>query len=253
MAVKAKVSMLVVMSAVCLQSCPGTPERSSFPVFAVEKIEREAGQLFDLKITIKSGKGKYAEKTTTNFGGIRLHLSKDGSESDSRLQQWDSDYGKVLTGYGIPRAASSDEGATREYKDLYLQQEFKGELIATVGLFVDIENSIPFEITNKGLTGVFSLNDATDKLTLQLSNAKPAQQYTINLATDINYLDYGLAKTVTADANGKANSSWTLTNKTDKSKVCAIEFAVKVTNKRDDTRIISTVIEFPCVSRRSRT
>ena len=113
------------------------------------------------------------------------------------------------------------------------------------------KNSIPIEITNKGITGVFSLNDATDKLTLQLSNAKPSQQYTINLATDINYLDYGLAKTVTTDANGKANHIWTLTNKTDKSKVCAIEFAAEITtNNEEDTRIIATEIKFPCDSKK---
>ena len=131
MVVKAKVSMLAVMSAVCLQSCPDTPERSYFPVFAVEKIEREAGQLFDLKITVKSGKGKYAEKITTNFGGIRLHLSKDGSESDYRLRQWvDGKHSdSIHEGYD---SESSDEGATREYKNLYCQQEFKGELIVRV-------------------------------------------------------------------------------------------------------------------------
>lgn len=268
MVVKAKkVSMLVVMSAICLQSCPSTPPEHYIPIFASDKITQEAGQLFDLKITVRSGKRKYAKERTGFDGYICFKFIQDGKEADLTIRQWDIDGGKVSdkdrlpcamiceNQYIFPCAKSSDDRATKEYQDLYFSQEFSGELVARASdrLYDGYgirENSIPIEITNNGLTGEFSLNDATDKLTLKLSNAKPSQQYTINLAANINYLDYGLAKTVTADADGKANSSWTLTNKTDKSEVCAIEFAAKVTtSNEEDTRIIATEIKFPCNSK----
>lgn len=135
-------------------------------------------------------------------------------------------------------------------------EEFNGVLAAGVSGITysgSNENSIPIKITDiKGVKGAFTLNDATDKLTLHLANAEPSQQYKIDLADNINYLDYGVAKIENADADGKINSSWTLTNKINKQKVCEVEFAAKVTindGDTDDTRIISTTIEFPCLSK----
>ena len=251
MAVNTYFSTLVAICAglLCLQSC-SNGNSSYIPIFAVKKIKQEAGQLFDLKITVKDGKSKDAKKRA-EFDFISLVLERNGKETDLSLRQW-GDRGEDSS-FGIGNkyeAVKSDGGATRQYNDLYYLQTFSGTLIASVSGIVysgSNKNSIPIEITaSKGVKGVFTLNDATDKLTLQLSNAEAAQQYTIDLAGNINYLDYGVAKIVTTDADGKVSSTWTLTNKTDKRKVCEIEFAAKVTNN-NNTRIISTVIEFPCL------
>ena len=249
MAVNTHVSTLVAICAswLCLQACSNG---SYIPIFTVKKIKREVGQLFNLKITVKDGKDKDA-KNRSSFDYISLELKQDGKESDLSLRQWGRLAEKSFFG-GKYKEVKSDSGATRQYNDLYYLRTFSGTLVASVSVITysgSNENSIPLEITaSQGVTGVFTLNAATDKLTLQLSNAEAVRQYTIDLADNINYLDYGVAKVATTDADGKLSSSWPLTNKIDKRKVCETEFAAKVTNNdNDDTRIISTVIEFPCL------
>lgn len=252
MVVNIKISALAAMCAsfLWLQSCS---EGSYIPIFTVDKIEQEVGQLFSLEITVKDGEGKDA-KRRTDFDHIGLELYHTGKEVDLELLQWGHD-----VDFGEYKEIVSDGGATRRYNNLYCPQEFSGTLLASVSGITysgNNENSIPLEITtNMGIEGFFSLNKATDKLALQLSNAEPSQQYTIKLAANINYLDYGVDKIVTADVEGKINSSWTLANKIDKQKVCEVEFAAKVASNdddTDDTRIISTVVEFPCLREHDR-
>ena len=256
MVVNVKISVLVVMCAslLCLQSCS---KGSYIPIFTVKKIEQEAGQLFKLKTTVKDGKGKDAEHRT-GFDFIRLQLEQDSKETDFRLRQWGNHDDNIIFSNRY-KTITRDNGATRQYNNLYYLQAFSGTLVASVfGVTYSgsNENSLPLEITaNRGIKGVFTLNDATDELTLQLSNAEPLQQYKIDLADNINYLDYGVAKIADADADGKINSSWTLTSEIDKQKVCEAEFAAKVASNEsgtDDIRIISTVLEFPCLREHDR-